>query len=611
MAAMSSQMFHGVRDGPADEEIFGQVYDHRVVARMLPYLRPHIGLAAIATASMLVYTATLVAIPYLIKTGVDGFIVGGDRSNFTGLTLVFVLFLFTAGINWASNYIQQWAMIRVGQSVLYKMRRDMFEHIQKLSLRYFDKTEVGRIISRVMGDVYQLQEFMSLVVTTLGDCLALIGIVTMLLVLNLKLGLISMAVMPVLVLIMAVWQTYARKEFMRVRRAISIVNSALNENISGVRVVQSMNRQKRNLEIFDEKNSENLNASLSAVRLSAILMTPVDILTGFAIAAVLFFGAGMVAGGTLEIGALIAFILYIQRFFDPIRNLTMQYSQFQRSMASGIRIFDLLDTKIDIRDAEHAKTMPTIKGAIEFQNVSFGYIPGEDVLSGVSLEIEPGETVAIVGPTGAGKTTLVSLIARFYEVPRGRGAILVDGYDVRDVKRESIAGQMSMVLQEPFLFSGTVAENIRYNRVGATDEHVVRAAEAVDAHEFISDLKHGYETTLAERGSNLSVGQRQLLSFARALVADPRILILDEATANVDSHTEMIVQRALQELLRGRTAIVIAHRLSTIRGADKIVVLHDGEVVEIGNHSKLVSNGGLYQNLYQMNYAAIEQPRAV
>ncbi len=608
---MHGSMFSGSREGPADEEIFGQVYDHRVVARMLPYLRPHIRLAAIATAAMLIYTTTLVAIPYLIKLGIDDFIVDGKRTDFTGLTVVFFAFLLTAGINWASNYCQQWAMIKVGQRILYSMRRDMFSHLQKLSLRYFEKTEVGRIISRVMGDVNQLQEFMALVVTTLGDFFSLIGIVTMLLVLNLKLGLISMAVLPVLILIMAVWQTYARRTFMRVRRAIAIVNSALNENISGIRVVQSMNRQKRNMVIFEEKNSENLQASLSATRLSAILMSPVDILTGIAIAAVIYFGAGMVADNTLEIGALIAFVLYIQRFFDPIRNLTMQYSQFQRAMASGIRIFDLMDTELEVTDAENARAMPPLKGGIEFQNVSFCYIPGEDVLKNVSLKIEPGETVAIVGPTGAGKTTLVSLILRFYDIPRDRGSILVDGFDIRDVKRNSLAGQMSMVLQEPFLFSGTVSENIRYNRVEATDEQVIRAAQAVDADGFIAQLENGYDTFLAERGVNLSVGQRQLLSFARAIVADPRILILDEATASIDSHTELLIQGALQKLLHNRTAIVIAHRLSTIRGADKIVVLQDGEVVEVGRHVELMSNGGLYQHLYKMNYAAIEEPLAV
>ena len=337
-------------------------------------------------------------------------------------------------------------------------------------------------------------------------------------------------------------------------------------------------------------------------------MTPVDILTGVAIGVAIFFGARMVTDSALEIGVLIAFVLYIQRFFDPIRNLTMQYSQFQRSMASGVRIFDLLDTELDLTDTDDAEVLPRLRGEVEFKDVSFSYVPGQDVLKHVSLKIDPGDTVAIVGPTGAGKTTIVSLMSRFYDVPRGRGAILVDGRDIRDVRRESLAGQMSMVLQEPFLFSGTVRDNIKYTHVDATDEQMIEAAKAVDAHNFIMRLADGYDTFLAERGVNLSVGQRQLLSFARAIVADPRILILDEATANIDSYTEMLIQRALQKLLRGRTAIVIAHRLSTIRGADKIVVLNLGEVVEEGTHSELMARGSLYAHLYQMNYASIEAP---
>ena len=605
---MHGGMFHGATRGPADEEIFGRVYDQRVVMRMLPYLLPYKRFALVATFAMLIYTGTLVAIPYLIKFGVDSFIVDGDTGDFLGLTVVLGLFLLTAAANWASNYTQQLAMAKAGQGVLYGMRRDMFGHLQRLSLRFFDKTEVGRIMSRVQGDVYQLQEFMSLVVMTLGDLLALLGILAMMLVLNLELGLVSMAVLPVLVAIMAVWQHYAKRAFMRVRRAISIVNGALNENITGVRVVQSMNRQDRNLEIFDGKNSDNLQASLTANRLAAGLMTPVDILTGVAIGIAVFFGARMITDSALEVGVLIAFVLYIQRFFDPIRNLTMQYSQFQRSMASGVRIFDLLDTELDLTDADDAKALPRLRGDVEFKDLSFSYVPGEDVLKHVSLKINPGDTVAIVGPTGAGKTTLVSLMSRFYDVPRGRGAILVDGQDIRDVTRESLAGQMSMVLQEPFLFSGSVRENIKYNHVDATDEQMIEAAKAVDAHNFIMRLANGYDTFLAERGVNLSVGQRQLLSFARAIVADPRILILDEATANIDSYTEMLIQRALQKLLQGRTAIVIAHRLSTIRGADKIVVLNLGEVIEEGTHSELMARGSLYTHLYQMNYASIEEP---
>ena len=607
---MHGGMFHGASHGPADEEIFGKVYDQRVVARMIPYILPYKGLAAVATVAMLVYTISLVAIPWLIKIGIDGFIVDGE-GDFSGLTVVFAFFIGTAALNYAGNYVQQMAMAKAGQGILYSLRSQMFAHLQNLSLRFFDKTEVGRIMSRVQGDVWQLQEFMSLVVMTLGDMLALGGIVIAMLILNLKLGLVSMAVLPVLIVIMGVWQTYAQRAFMRVRRAISIVNGALNENITGVRVVQSMNRQDRNLEIFDGKNGENLEANQVANRLSSGLMTPVDILTGVAIGLAIWFGSRMIGGNDLELGVMIAFVLYIQRFFDPIRNLTMQYTQFQRSMASGVRIFDLLDAESDLVDVPGATELPRLKGEVEFRNVSFSYLPGEDVLKDVNLHVKPGETVAIVGPTGAGKTTLVSLILRFYDVPRDRGAILIDGHDIRDVSRRSLASQMSMVLQEPFLFSGTVRENIKYNHVDATDEQMIEAAKAVGAHDFVTRLEEGYDTFLQERGVNLSVGQRQLLSFARAIVADPRILILDEATANIDSYTEMLIQRALQRLLAGRTAIVIAHRLSTIRGADKITVLHLGEVQEEGTHPQLMANSGLYAHLYQMNYASIEEPLPV
>ena len=395
------------------------------------------------------------------------------------------------------------------------------------------------------------------------------------------------------------------KAFIRVRTTIAIVNGALNENITGVRVVQSMDRQGRNLEIFNGKTHDYLSAELGASRIAASLLPPLDLLNVVAIGLVLFFGSRMISSAQ-EIGTLIALVMYIQRFFDPIRSLTTQYTQFQRAMASGARIFELLDTDPDLVDTPNAKVLPTLKGEIDFQDVSFGYIPGEDILKGVNLHIKPGETVAVVGPTGAGKTTLISLLSRFYDVERGRGAILVDGHDIRDVTRRSLVSQISMVLQEPFLFSGTVRENIKYSHQAVTDEQMMEAARAVGAHEFIVRLEKGYDTLLEERGGNLSVGQRQLLSFARAIVADPRILILDEATANIDSFTEMLIQRALKSLLHGRTAVVIAHRLSTVRNADKIIVVNNGEIAEVGTHRQLIDHEGLYAHLYQMNYAAFE-----
>ena len=597
-------MFHGVSRGHPDEEVFGDVYDQRVVARLLPYILPYKLLALLAVVSMLIYTGTQVAVPWVIKIAIDEYVFLKD---FEGLTWMFALFIGISLVNWLVNYVQQYSMEKVGQGVLFNLRADMFGHVQKQSMGFFDRTEVGRLMSRVQGDVSQLQEFAALVVMTLGELLSLLGIVIALLLLNFKLGLITMSVLPVLTLIMVVWQPFARKAFMWVRRAISIVNGSLNENITGVRVVQSMNRQERNLMLFDEKNVDHRDANLWASKLSSGLLPAVDILTAVAIGFALFFGARMIAGDDLALGTLIAFVLYIQRFFDPIRNLTMQYTQLQRSMASGTRIFDMLDWKPDLVDAKDAKPIGSVKGDIEMKNVSFSYVPGEDVIKDISFQIKPGEVVAVVGPTGAGKTTLVSLLSRFYDVEDGRGSILVDGHDIRAVTRTSLASQMSMVLQEPFLFSGSVRENIKYNHTNVTDEQMMNAAKAVDAHEFIERLDEGYDTFLAERGINLSVGQRQLISFARAIVADPRILILDEATANIDSYTEMMIQRALLKLLKGRTAIVIAHRLSTIRGADKIIVLNLGEVTEVGNHDELVAMDGMYANLYHMNYAAIEE----
>ena len=581
-----------------DEETLGRAYDHRVVMRLLAYVKPYKVPAILSFWSMIVYSLTIVTTPWIIKYGIDNFVI---KRDLTGLNWVAILFVGNALLNWGANYTQYMSMAKVSQGVLYSLRSHMFHHLQKLSLSFFDRTEVGRVMSRVQNDVNQLQEFLSLVILTLGDMLSLVGIVVALLLLDWKLALITMTVIPVLAVIMIVWQVHARESFMRVRRAISIVNGALQENISGVRVVQSLNREDRNLQLFDGKNHEHMNANLRASRLSALLLPVVDILTAVAIGLVIIY---VVVTGSLEIGMLVAFIMYIQRFFEPIRSLTMQYAQLQRATTSGVRIFELLDVDADLQDADDAQDLPTIKGKIKFERVTFAYTPGIDVLNDINLHIKPGETVALVGPTGAGKTSIASLVARFYDV--GEGRILVDGYDIRDVTRSSLAGQMSMVLQEPFLFSATVKENIRYNHLNAADEEIEQAARAVGAHDFIMRLENGYDTLLLERGGNLSMGQRQLISFARAVVADPRILILDEATANIDSYSEMLIQRALKRLLQGRTAIVIAHRLSTIRGADKILVVDQGRIVAVGNHQELVHEDGLYAQLYAMNYAALE-----
>ena len=517
------------------------------------------------------------------------------------------MFIGNAMLNWGANFTQELTIARVGQNLLYRLRGDMFHHLQKQSVSFYDKNEVGRIMSRVLGDVYQLQEFLSVAVVTVGNLLSLVGIAAAVLILSLQLGLISLVTIPL------PHTDYGRVAALRPEGFHACEtgpppssNGTLNENITGVRVVQAMNRQERNAEIFETKNRENHNAAVHASGISSGLLPSVDMLTAISIGLVLFFGARLVGSNALEVGALVAFVMYIQRFFDPIRSLTMQYTQLQRAMASGIRIFELLDTEPELEDKPGAEDLPPIRGQIEFSDVSYSYVEGQDVLKRVNMHVLPGQTVAIVGPTGAGKTTLVSLMSRFYDVEEGRGAILIDGHDIRDKTRESLARQTSMVLQEPFLFTGTVRENIKYTHHDVSDRNMIAAAKAVGAHDFIERLDDGYDTLLHERGVNLSVGQRQLISFARAIVDDPRILILDEATANIDSYTEMLIQKALQTLLEGRTAIVIAHRLSTIRGADKILVLNHGEVEEVGDHDELMDRNGLYAHLYAMNFAALK-----
>ncbi|MAO75321.1 MAG: multidrug ABC transporter [Chloroflexi bacterium] len=589
--------------GHADEEYFGNAYDQRVILRLTPFIKPYRKLAIISIIAMLIYTLTLVVVPWMIGYGIDEFIANKDLSR---LNILFVIFVIVSVINWVTNYIMQYAMQKVGQGVLFGLRKRLFGHVQKQSLSYFDNTEVGRLMSRVQGDVGQLQEFSALVVMSLGELLSLIGIVVALLIMNVKLGLITMIVIPILVVIMIAWQRFAKKTFVEVRRRISIVNGSFNENFAGVRVVQSLNRQKRNLELFDEKNLAHRWSNIVAGRYAAGLLPAVDILTAVAIILAILFGAQMVESQEIGVGVLVAFIMYIQRFFDPIRNLTMQYTQLQRSMASGSRIFDLMDRIPGLEDKENAYEMPEIQGSVEFKNVRFSYVEGEEVLKGINLKIAPGETVAIVGPTGAGKTSIVSVLSRFYGVQPGNGSILVDGIEITDVTRESLVHQMSMVLQEPYLFSGTILENIRYNHSNVSDEQIILAAKAVGAHEFINKLPDGYHTYLAERGNNISLGQRQLISFARAIAPDPKILVLDEATASIDSHTETLIQQALKKVLHGRTAIVIAHRLSTIRGADKIVVLDSGQIVEIGTHETLMAQKHLYFELYNKNFASIE-----
>ena len=547
--------------------------------------------------AVLFYTAATVLVPLFLMLAINNFV---NNGNLNGLHLMFAGFLVIVIVQFVANYAQFVYMPRVGQGILYALRTKMFGHLQSLSPSFFHRTPVGRIMSRSQSDVLQLQETFELIVQSLADMLSLFGIVLAMLIIDWRLALVTMAVIPILFLMLGYWQRFAKRSFMRIRRAIAMVNGEYNQNITGVRVVESLNRQDENLRHFDELNQEHLEANLQASRMSGGLQPLVEILTGTAMGLLIVLGGMFVIDGGLQWGVLVAFALWIQRFFEPIRHLTMQYTQLQRAMAAGTRIFELMDLEPEVQDAPDAIDIPTIEGDIRYEGVNFHYIPGTDVLKNINLHFTPGETVALVGATGAGKSTFVTLLSRFADVTAG--SIKIDGHDIRDVKRATMVGQMSMVLQEPYLFSGTVNENIRYSHEDATEEEVVAAAKAVGAHDFIMALDGGYNSELQERGSNLSVGQRQLVSFARAIVGNPRILVLDEATANIDTHTEILIQNALKKVLEGRTSIVIAHRLSTIRNADKIVVMHLGEVMEVGNHEELLAKGGFYARLHAINY---------
>ena len=598
-------MFHGGGGGGGfahrhggdfdSEEVLGKVYDNRVVTRLPRYMAPVKGWLGLGVVGMVLLTAATLAMPYLVGIATNNMISG----DYSGLVVIMIFYIVATVIQWSGQYMETLFLNYAGQSIIYRMRTEMFEHLHQLSMSFFDTHQVGKLMSRIQNDVQQLQEILTQgIFQILTSVLTLLGIAVIMITINWKLALITLTVTPALAVAIIIWQRYARKAFTNVRRAIAIVNSQLQEDMAGVRVVQSLSREDENMEQFDEVNRAHLDANVTAVKLEGLMMPLVNLLTGIAFGIVIVVGGLQVVDGVLEAGFLLSFLLYVQRFFEPIMMLAMQYTQLQRAMASGARIFELLDIEPDIQDKPGAKVLPTIKGKIKFENVNFGYEEGKDVLHDINLNINPGETVAIVGQTGSGKSSLVNLAARFYEVEKGR--VLVDGYDVRDVTQQSLREQIGIVPQDPILFSGTIEDNIKYGRPDASEEEVIEVAKTVGAHNFISRLKNGYKSSVGQRGQNLSAGQRQLICLARAVLADPRILILDEATSSVDTHTERVMQRALKHISRERTTLTIAHRLSTVTGANRIIVIKQGNIVEEGTHQQLLKvENGIYAHLYK------------
>jgi len=587
-----------------EEDMFGRAFDKNIIKRIWAFVKPYQVKVYIAVAAVLIFTGTQLVIPLIIRYAIDHGIAAGSTDQ-TPLLVACGAFLLAILINYAASYTQETVVGKMAEDVLFDIRRAMFGHLQKVSLSFMDKTEVGRLMSRLQGDVNSMQEFLETCVLSVGDIALLFGIVFVMLWLDFRLGLLTLSVLPILFIVRLFWLPRARNAFMAAHETNSVANGALAEAIHGVRAIQSMDRQQINFVLYDDKAHANLKTHLTAAKYAQVMVPIVDSLTGIAMAVVIVVGGSMVMDGSLDVGVMVAFLFYIQRFFDPIRSLTLQYSVMQRAMASGKRLTDVLDVKIDVQDKPDAKVLsPEMDGSVEFRNVTFGYNPKHPVLKDVSFKVNPGETVALVGPTGSGKSSAMALVHRFYDVQKGQ--VLVGGHDVRDLTQESLGRQIAMVLQEPFLFTGTVFENIRYHKTEATRQQVIEAAKAVGAHDFIMNLAGGYDAMLGERGGNLSLGQRQLISFARALVADAKILVLDEATANIDSYTEMLIQKALVKLLEGRTGLVIAHRLATIRGADRIIVLQNGQLMETGNHDQLMAKGGLYSKLYNLNYASFD-----
>ncbi len=591
---------------PDEEEAQEKTYDSRLVKRLMVYVAVYKREFVISLLLIVATSVFSVGTPWIIQRAIDQ----GIRAGNVG-TLRFWTFLFLAAIalEWVTSRARLTVMAYAGTRIVTDIRSQLFRHLHTLSMGFFNDYSVGRLMSRLISDVSVLQDFVTWSITGLArSAFILIGIIVAMLLLNWQLALVTFAVMPAMIALTNYFRRYVRQAYRAARQRLSLINGFLNESITGIRVTKSFSREQANSRHFDDLNRSYFDANVRTTQLAAFFFPGVDFIGSLATALVVGVGGWLILGDQLTAGVLAAFVIWVERFFDPIRELSRRYYTFQAAMAASERLFALLDTEPDLKDAPQAFTLPPIAGRVDLENVHFNYKEDELVLRGVTITAEPGERVALVGETGAGKSTVIRLISRFFDVTGG--AVLIDGHDVRDVTQASLRAQLGIVLQDSFLFDGTIRDNIRYGRLDATDAEVEAATVAVGADEFIRQLSDGYNTQVGENGVNLSVGERQIVSFARALLADPRILILDEATSSIDTSTERQIQVGLEQLLKGRTSFVIAHRLNTIVNSDKIVVLDQGQVLEEGSHEELLARQGRYHQLYTMQWAVESDPRA-
>ncbi len=598
---MSAQKSYMVED-----EVTGKAYDSRMARRLYPFLRPYMAFVCIGAAVLLVSSACQLAGPYLIKIGLDRHIVPGKMEGFGSLVLIYLLvtggdFIFRFAQILLTNYL--------GQRTMYDIRMALFRHLQSLSLSFFDRNPVGRLVTRVTSDVEVLNELFSTgLVTVIGDLAMIAGIMVAMLWLDFKLALYTFAILPVLLAVTFYFRRKMREGFRLVRARIARINAFLQESLSGMTVIQLFNRQSESERRFEVLNRENMDANIFTIFYYALFYPLMEMIAAISMAVIIWFGGLNVMQGTLSFGVLVAFIQYVEKFYKPISDLSEKYNIFQAAMAASERIFGLLDARQWIENPDAPEYLDRVNGAVAFEDVHFAYNPGEPVLKGLSFRVEPGEKIAIVGSTGAGKTTIINLLCRFYDPQSGR--ITLDGTDIRGLDKTWLRQNIGIALQDVFIFSGSVRANIALGEHEPAADRITQAAGELGALDFIRELPGGFDHVLTERGSTLSAGQRQLISFARVMYKNPRILVLDEATSSIDSHTEQLIQQALERLTKRRTSIIVAHRLSTIRRVDRIIVMHHGRIAEMGSHDELLRRRGIYFDLYQLQYKDQEISKA-